>query len=1027
MAWTNDQLKAINIDNRTILTSAGAGSGKTAVLTERVITKIKNGCSINHLLILTFTNLAALEMKNRIRNALKSNIIYKEELDKLDSSYITTFDSFSLSMVKKYHYLLNIDSNISICSEAIILAYTIKAIDEIFDDLYKEENANFLKFISTFCTKDDSLIKKNIYSLYNTYYRSKINILKTLENDKNRLFDEIHIKSLQKKFERIIVSNIKSISDDIDELYSYADNSFDSILNFKELIIKNNALSDLINILKDYKSYFPNKNKKCTEEYSDLKAKIFNKIKEILKYEIYTDYKQFEKEIILSNPFKNVIIDILIKLDNKINKYKKENNLYTFNDIARLCIKLFEENPSALKEISDEFSEIMIDEYQDTSDIQERLINLISKNNVYYVGDVKQSIYRFRNANPQLFMEKYNSYKNSEECLLDGESVKIDLHMNFRSRKTVIEGINEIFSIIMTNEIGGADYEKEHKMEYGNKMYDNYTSCNYNMEVLNYNKLNDLSYTATEKEAFIICQDIKNKLNEGYIVFDKEEKNFRKAKYSDFAILIRDTKNFQTFKKIFEYENIPLALYSTESLLEGYNLVIIKNLLKFINKIVLKEYDDEFKHLYLSISRSFLISKNDKEIFKDIINNNIFESELYIKSLKISKSINSITNKELINLIIKEFFIIERGYSNKNIEKLIKDFEFILNFASDLNKSNMYICELINIIDSILDNNLKLEYDVFIDSSNAVKLMTIHKSKGLEFPICYFPILFKKTNQNNLSYHYDDELGLIVPYYENGIEKTFLDIIFKDKYNKQELSEMIRLFYVALTRAREKIIFIDNIDDTKDYSHNRIDKITKYKDILNIIYSKVKIDRIDVDTSFTNITDEYKFLKLNKINHVSTNKILIKELNIPMEKSENLTYSKKTFDMSFEKENLMNMGTDIHEFIEYYDFNSKEVGKYKHIIDLIKKSPLFKCIYDNEAINIYKEYEFLYQEKHGIIDLLIELKDKYVIVDYKTKNIDDINYDKQVSGYIEYIKSITNKPVEGYLYSLVTGNYRLVK
>ena len=231
--------------------------------------------------------------------------------------------------------------------------------------------------------------------------------------------------------------------------------------------------------------------------------------------------------------------------DKKLNKYKETNNMYEFTDIAILAINLVENNPEVKKELMSRFNEILLDEYQDTSDLQEKFISCISNNNVYMVGDIKQSIYRFRNANPYIFKNKYDAYS------LSNGGIKIDLMKNFRSRREVLENINEIFNHIMDDKIGGAEYQNGHQMIFGNTTYEENgkTDNNYNFEFYNYTYDKNGKFKREEIEIFLIAKDIKEKVNSNYQVYDKDKGILRNITYNDFVILMDRSKNFSLYKK----------------------------------------------------------------------------------------------------------------------------------------------------------------------------------------------------------------------------------------------------------------------------------------------------------------------------------------------------------------------------------------------------------------------------------------------------------------------------------------------
>ena len=502
--WTKEQSDAINKDGTNIIVSAGAGSGKTAVLSERVLRKLKEGVNVNELLILTFTKAAAKEMKERIRKKIKKEPSLSSQLELIDSAYITTFDSYSLSVLKKYHYLLNLPKNIGITDSTLV---QIKK-EEILDNINEEKIRNDIK-----------LFEKNIL----------------------------------KKKEKI-EENVKEISFLMDGK------------NYTKLL---DSLSPLLNS-ENYRDVKINlsvsmpRMQKLSDEEKELKEEINDGIKELKNICIYESTDEIYKSILSTKKYVECIIDILTLLNDRITQYKIENNMYEFNDVAALSIKILKEFPFAREEIKNSLNEIMIDEYQDTNNVQEEFISLISNNNVYMVGDIKQSIYRFRNANPYIFKNKYDNYKNNNG------GIKIDLNKNFRSREEVLNNINDVFRIIMDDEIGGANYKESHEMVFGNLTYNNEGKLNQNndFEIYNYEYDSKGLFKKEEIEAFIIANDIKEKINNNYKIFDKDELIIRNAEYNDFVILMDKSSNFDLYKRIFEYLNVPLTIEKYESIIE---------------------------------------------------------------------------------------------------------------------------------------------------------------------------------------------------------------------------------------------------------------------------------------------------------------------------------------------------------------------------------------------------------------------------------------------------------------------------
>ncbi len=1016
--WTNEQIDAINKKDSNIIVSAGAGSGKTAVLSERVIRILKEKVHINELLILTFTKLAAHEMKERIRNKIKKEKDLINELDLIDSAYITTFDSFSLSLVKKYHYILNIDKNVNIVDSTIIDIEKSKILDAILEEYYKEKDSGFIKLIKDFCVKDDSEIKNAILGISKSL-DLKIDKQEFIHNYVENFYNELKIEQDIKKYLELIHKKINIISLLTDEIKIEAEGEYyEKISNELSNLLESMTYEEIKNNV-DIK--LPSVPKNSEENLKQIKEKITSTIKEIKNLTRFDNEEEIKNTIIMTKEYATIILEIIEKLDNKLKEFKNQKNLYEFNDIALLAIKLVKENKEIKEEIKTSFKEILLDEYQDTNDIQETFINEISNNNVYMVGDIKQSIYRFRNANPSIFKNKYDNYSNKNG------GIKIDLNKNFRSRKEVIENINQIFDLIMSDEIGGANYKKEHNMIFGNNTYIENKTLDNDLEILDYDYTKETTYKKEEIEAFIIAYDIKNKINNNYQVLDKETNKLRNITYNDFVILIDRSKNFDLYKKIFTYLNIPLSQNKDLNMNDDIDILIIKNILKLIKKINDKEIDQEFKYSFISIERSFLINEDDNEIFKYFLNNNYNESKLYKICEQIKENIENSSLSEIIEEILDKFNYLEKIISTSNINASRIRIDKIREITKSLEQMGYGLDDLINYLIELTENNKEIKYTLKENIEDSVKIMTIHKSKGLEYPICYYAGLYSPFNIKDITtkFSYNNKYGLILPYFKEGIGKTIYKDLEKEEYIKEEISEKIRLFYVALTRAREKMIIVEpktegNIDIT-NYEYR------SFKDILDSIkvkiikyYKEIKIENINIDKNYEipkNI-DIYSLIPTN------SKKIEEKIIKNDKQKLKENTYSKTKHSLiTKEEKETMNYGKKIHEIFELNSFENKE----NIYINKLLEHSIFKNIKD---ANIIKEYEFIYQnediEYHGIIDLMLEYEEYIDIIDYKLKNIIDDAYINQLHGYKEYIEKITNKKVNLYLYSIIENKIKKI-
>lgn len=1018
--WTDEQKEAIYKEGTNIIVSAGAGSGKTAVLTERVLEKVKKGISVDNLLILTFTKMAAKEMRERIGEKLKENGFTKE-LSKLDTADITTFDAYALSLVKKYHYYLNLSKDINIIDASVIGLYKEKMLKDIFEELYTSEDSKFLNLIKEYALKDD----KEIFS-----FILNINNKLDLKTNKREYLDSyISVKYNEENIDKDIEGYIKvilNLINNIRDYLEYIDDSdyFDKIYKVLSPLLSSGDYDDIkLNI--EVKLPIAKGVSDTTKEYKD---KISNTIKEIKKLVIYDNYDSIKSGILKTKDYVEEIIMIIKELDKRVSEYKSKYNYFEYGDISSYAIELVKNNTGIREEIKNNLNEIMIDEYQDTNDVQEEFIAYISNNNVYMVGDIKQSIYRFRNANPYIFKNKYDSYSKN----ING--IKIDLNKNFRSREEVINNINLMFDRIMDDTIGGASYKVSHRMVYGNPMYqgDGDNGVNNNFEVYSY--LNDTIFKKDEVETFIVASDIKNKIINGYPIFGKDTKGIRKAKYSDFAILLDSSKSFELYKKILEYNDIPTSIVKSVNLTDGEVITIIKNIIGFIIKIKDNVIDNEFKKLFISIARSFLFNLDDNIIFDYFLNNNFKDSDIYKISYGITKDLDTISLDEIIDIIIDKYDFYNKLFLLGDYSSNIIRIDKLKEITSNLTNLDYDIYKYSEYLENIIESDMKIEYNVTESSNNTVKIMTIHASKGLEFSVCYYGGLYSKFNIREAisKFSYDDKYGIIIPYKDKFLYNTIYHNLSYRNYVLENISERIRLFYVALTRAKEKMIFIlpENTKEKAGYISDIIDDSirSKYNSFASIMYSLESITKSyykNIDINSIDLSKNYNLVKndnYNKLLGRVEDKLDVQDINIDIQKEEEKSFSKKNIHItSKEEQDRLDYGKKVHELFELTDFHntSNLTGKNREIITNF----LDKVNIDNA--DIYKEYEFIYEEDnttyHGIIDLMLVYKDNIKIIDYKLMNISDEAYLKQLNGYKDYIENRFNKPTNIYLYS-VTNN-----
>lgn len=1026
--WTKEQQEAISKSGENIIVSAGAGSGKTAVLTERVIQKLKNGIHIHELLILTFTKAAAAEMKERIRKSIKKNPDLEEELSFIDRAYITTFDSFSLSILKKYHYVLGLDKNISISEDSLLSMKKKEILDRVLEEFYEEGNETFEEMISTFCTKDDEGLKNSILGMIKKC-ELKYDLDDFLDHYIENYYADSTIDSYLEEYQKRLEEKKQSIKESFGVLGILVDGDYyEKVEDFLTPILETKDLNDLRRILKESK--FPSLPRGSEEEVKLAKKEITTLLDEFSSFLEYGSLEDMKESILKTKDTASMIIEILKKYFTRIKAYKRENNYYEFSDIASMAIEILKNNASIREEVKNSFQEILVDEYQDTNDLQETFISFIASNNVYMVGDVKQSIYRFRNANPHIFREKYNAYQNH-----DGGS-KIDLLKNFRSRKEVLEDINTMFRQIMDDEVGGADYIVSHQMVFGNTAYEEEGKKSESSisEIYQYTSLKQEGYSNDEVEAFLVARDIERKVKEKYTIFDKDTKEQRPATYSDFVILMDRTTTFSLYKKIFEYLNVPLTLYKDETLEQSTDLSLLKNLIDFIIHIKKKNYDTSFTYDFVSIARSFLYSLKDEEILDVVTNKKFFETKVYNDLESIVEQLDSNDIYHILLAILGSTNFYQKSIEVGDIEEREVRITKVLELAHNLDLAGFSIYEFKEYLEKLLKDGYSIRYSMNTDTGDSVKIMTIHKSKGLEYPVCYFTGLYKTFNIMDIKnkFLYSEKYGFLLPYFEEGIAETFLKLLMKENYLEEEVSEKIRLFYVALTRAKEKMIFFLPHQELEVGSEELIStfKRKKYRSfahILNSLKGSIQKEYHVLELNKENFTKDYLLpLEMKQESFQSLEELHVSELELETSKRQEKHFSKSTSHI-VTKEEIENMrfGSTVHEILEYLDFKNPNLEEIENTfirkkIEAFLKHPILQNV---KEATIYKEFEFLYEEEnityHGIIDCMLEYEESIDLIDYKLKNVSDDAYINQLTGYQHYLERISNKKVNLYLYSII--------
>ena len=922
--WTREQQMAIDKKNANILVSASAGSGKTAVLVERVIKKVLNDCiNIDELLVVTFTNASAIELKERLQIAIykaldenPKNAFLKKQLDYINRASITTIHSFCLELIRSNFHILNIDPNFKVCDEAQSSILKNKVMQDILEEEYinsttqEEESSKLYKVLELFNGKDENLIQSlfKIYSyiqsfaypldwlktevekynietdsnLYDTefgreIYENAIIELELVVKRGNELYNEICGNEDFKKYAICIDEDLSKVKN----ILSCSNNSWDKLYEL------------LLNVEFSRSPIYKGDNMFLKEKVMSFRKDILKGTIETLKKSIYSTSSNILNDNKKAYEYINYLYEFLEKFDKGYTEEKKKALVIDFSDIEHLALNLLIEKEESgnfkltdvAKQIQSKFKEVYTDEYQDTSFVQEAILETVSgSKNRFMVGDIKQSIYRFRQAMPDIFNNKYNSYdlvdlENNDDT--NFTNTKIVLAKNFRSRKNVLDSINYIFEKIMSKTNGECDYSDVELLKFGADKYEEKEDVNYtteinivnlkekeeekiyfkdiksdeqeNSDIKNY--ISELK--SFEIEAMCIASRIKKLINEFYI-YDMKEKKFRRSEYKDIVILVRSIKDKgQILEKTLKSHDIPVFSDASSSLFDGDEIKLVLSFLRILSN----PYQDIYMvSVMYSIIGNFTL---DDLVY---LKNYDKKASIYDNLINIQEELLGKEKKDKYELYIEEkvtiFLNILEKFSNYskiyNIDdlliKLYKEtniyYQFALEELSSSKKANLDM--LIELAKSYTSNgsrtlssyisyvdNLNDKADTSISSAkiigeneNVVRIMTIHKSKGLEFPIVIIADTMRKYNMmdtsSSITTHHKLGVGINIVKEDLGI--TYPSVIkqaIKNVVVKETKSEELRMLYVALTRAKEKLIIFAT---TKDYEKFKSNMFVMQKD-----------------------------------------------------------------------------------------------------------------------------------------------------------------------------------------------------
>lgn len=1061
--------------SRNIAVSAGAGTGKSRTLKTKVLDLITNkGIKPSEFLIVTFTNEATNSLRNDIKKAVREKGL-KDIYSEVDSMHIDTIDAFRLFIVKKYSRVLGLSNDISVLDDSINKLEKLKIYEKLIEDLYEKEDQTLKEYITDFVSKNDGDMQNLILLASNFIDTSKYTKEEYLQKYYNAFLDDTVMKEklnwyLGKYYEKVpvLVSRLFDILEDIPDVEikgelkenpnktfladKYADLEFASTVDeIIEGLKKAQEVSGSIKPQYKFDDY-----EECGAINKELKKFRIYDIKEILE----VDLKYNQKYI----PF---FLSIAYDLKAELEKFKRTYNLYTFADIAELALKVLE-NEEALNEIKSAFKIIMIDEYQDNSDIDDEFFTKIANNNLFLVGDVKQSIYGFKGANPEKFNKKFKEI-SSENFAID-KSEPFTMNINYRSRKEILDAVNDIFNSYMTDSRGGVNYKTEnHSLIYeANETYDNagetsdvdkgiksLMSLSDEELIEVYNKAGNDNKTisiikgdATTKYILTCALNIAERINKGAkvarnekIIKDNKEENHAFidfVKFSDFGILTRKGFDVNKCRDIFSHLGIPANFVVEEEITSSVMVETMLSIIRCLNIIIKSNFSDlefenenVFKLSFVSILRSFLYETDDFEIYK-IVANTEFDKEknkraqnleyrssaIYQKLVAFAKEHINDSLSSLFEAIFEEFNFVNNLDKLGNAIEYIQKYSLLLEKIKSMDNIAYQIDDLIFFFENIDKLGLKIEVRLGSDSTNAVVVETIHKSKGLEFPIVYVECSGKfKNNGNDLSrkiktsYFGSGKFGYYLPRKTSGEPKTFFVNDYSSYMLKQNsLSEETRLFYVALTRAKEVCVCVYK-EPLKEIPEK--DECNKYQEIVAASGYAMPLDFYGFADSKVSIPHE-KF--------VSSEVEMRENPTTYVEKIVEQKHPSITLEEDVDTE-LLKTGIRFHEYMELVNLHDKDTSfitnpSERLIVDKVLKNKLFEKLPDDSKI--FKEYKYLDESGvSGIIDLLLVYDDHCVIIDYKLKNADEEKYAKQLEAYRAYVEKTFKLKAECHLLSIL--------
>lgn len=887
--WTAEQQKVIDLRNRNILVSAAAGSGKTAVLVERIIQRItdeREPVDVDRMLIVTYTEAAASEMKERIAAAIEKQLEQRpgdarleQQAALIHTAPITTIHSFCLSVIRDHFHVIGIDPGFRIVEEGELKLLKQDVLDELLEECYEKGDEEFLEFTEKFGRgKNDRRIEELILKLYEfscsypcpgKWLDSCVMAYKSEDMLSSGFVKnaELRVRRRGKDIGGILDRALK-ICEEPDGPYMYAD-MIESDRKYLDRIIKAEdfeAMYDAVNGFA-WKRLSTKRDETVSPEKKEEVKKLRKQAKKLVEglqaAYFYASWQVWAEDMRDASGSMATLSGLVKQFSKLLGEKKRSRNMIDFNDMEHFALSILTEEkdghtaPSRVaEEYQERFEEVMIDEYQDSNLVQEAILTSVSRmekgqNNIFMVGDVKQSIYRFRLSRPELFMEKYDTY-----TLEDSACQRVDLHKNFRSRPEVLDSANYLFEQIMQRGFGGIEYDENAALypgaDFPEKPEDTDSGFSYRTELLLMDKKEAAVRTAEgggdakKAEARMIARRIRELTDSG-MVYDRAEGACRRVRYRDIVILTRSIKGWaESFSSVLAEEGIPAYSVSREGYFETYEVSVLMDYLRILDnarqdlplaavltspfggldvqelaRIRLAFPELPFYEAYVRYAETEDLPEEEGKTREKL-------ESFYGQIAYFRRKVPYTPIHELLAEIIDRtgygtYISAMPGGAQRqaNVEMLVE------KAAAFEGTSYKGLFNFIRYIEQLRKYDVDYgEAGILDEQADTVRIMSIHKSKGLEFPIVFAAGMGKAFNMQDVrgSVILHPELGAgldVVDLEQRTKAPTFLKKMIQEEAALESLAEEMRVLYVAVTRAKEKMI-LTGVCDVSENLEERI-------------------------------------------------------------------------------------------------------------------------------------------------------------------------------------------------------------